>query len=417
MGLWFAQYESRAMANVKLVINDVVYPGKGLARMEDGCVVFVSGVLPGETVEVEITKQKKNFAEARLIEVIKPSQFRMPPKCKLADICPGCRYQHAEYGEELRLKQAQFINLLERQAKVDATGFCLPPIPSPVSLEYRNKIVLHAAVADDAGSLGYFGEDNDTVIDVASCPLAMRPLNDLLADLRARQDFMAALKPDMRVTLRYTKTDGAVHWCGKPKADDSWLRESTSIGSIKVPRGGFFQMNPAMADELVKHVLDLINTIKPERVIDLYCGVGVFAMAAGLAGIGKVFGIDSDKEAVLAAKSNAQDRGLEGVQFIAAAAEKGLKYMLGSGTPGKTTLIVDPPRMGLEKCVVELINSAKPSDVVYVSCAPDTLARDIALLKAGEYRVVSSLLLDMFPRTPYFESVTHLKSARNLTAG
>ena len=233
------------MENVTLTISDVVYPGKGLARMEDGCVVFVYGVLPGETVSVEIVKRKKNFAEAKLLEVLKPSEHRLPPKCKLAGICPGCRYQHADYNEELRLKQAQFINLLERQAKIDAAGICFPPIASPASLEYRNKIVLHAAVEDGAGSLGYFAEDNDTVIDVESCPLTVRPLNDLLSDLRNKQEFMAALQSDMRVTLRYTYTEGAVHWCGKPKADESWLRESTTIGTVKVPRGCFFQMNPA----------------------------------------------------------------------------------------------------------------------------------------------------------------------------
>ena len=162
----------------------------------------------------------------------------------------------------------------------------------------------------------------------------------------------------------------------------------------------------------MKYVLGLFKTIQPESVIDLYCGVGVFALAAGLAGSGKVFGVDSDKEAIRAAESNAQDRGLTGVKFLAAVAEKGLKNILGSGTQGGTTLIVDPPRMGLEKSVVELINKARPGDVLYVSCAPDTLARDIALMKAGGYHAVSSRLLDMFPRTPYFESVTHLKKQK-----
>jgi 23S rRNA (uracil1939-C5)-methyltransferase len=397
------------MESVELLIKDVVYPGKGLARLASGCVVFVPGTLTGETVRAEVTRRKKNFAEARLVEVVKPSKQRRAPQCPIAAVCPGCRYQHADYTEELRLKQAQFVNLLEHQAGIDGAGVLLPPVPSPIILGYRSKIALHTGVAKgDAYSLGYFAEDNCTVIDVEACPLAMPELNNLLADLRKNQDFMKTLQPKMTVTLRYTKADGAVSWCRKARPDAPWLTESTAIGDIKVPRGGFFQINPAVAGELTQRLIALVGETKADAVIDLYCGTGVFALGAALSGIKEVVGVDSDEQAIRTAEANALERKLTSTRFIAAPALSGLKRAIRTMQPGKMAVIVDPPRIGLEKEVVAQLVAAKPADIIYVSCAPDTLARDIKLLVKGGYRVVSSQLLDMFPRTPYFESLTHL---------
>ena len=157
---------------VELKIADVVYPGRGLARM-DGCVVFVSGVLPGETVSARITRRRKNFAEAELIRIEVPSPRRVEPACPLAGTCPGCCYQHADYAEELRLKEAQFVNLLQRIGRVEGPDR-LPSVPSPAPLGYRNKITLHASPDPGGGRrLGYFAFDNRTVLDVPACPLAV----------------------------------------------------------------------------------------------------------------------------------------------------------------------------------------------------------------------------------------------------
>ena len=147
-----------------LTIADVVYRGKGLARM-DGQVVFVGGVLPGETVEVRFVRRHKNYSEAVLLDITDPSPKRIAPVCPLTTVCPGCCYQHADYGTEIVLKQAQLVNLLQRQVKVDP-AICLPPVASPRSLEYRNRISLHASEDGSSKALGYIGEDNRTVIDV-----------------------------------------------------------------------------------------------------------------------------------------------------------------------------------------------------------------------------------------------------------
>jgi len=167
----------------ELRIEDVVYRGRGLAR-QAGCVVLVPGVLPGETVRVRIVRRHKNYAEAELLDVAHASPLRREPACPLAGVCPGCVYQHAAYEEEVRLKAAQLANLLERLAGVD-DAVCAPPVASPRSLEYRSRVVLHAARDGARVRLGYFAEDNRTVLDVPRCPLAVPPLNERLQALRA----------------------------------------------------------------------------------------------------------------------------------------------------------------------------------------------------------------------------------------
>jgi len=389
-----------------LTVDDVVYRGKGLARMERQ-VVFVAGTLPGERVEVRFVRRHKNFSEATLIEVTQPSPHRIKPVCPLAGVCPGCCYQHVDYAEEVRLKQAQLANLLQRQARVDA-AVCLPPVPSPKPLEYRNKISLHAVADGESARLGYIGEDNVTVIDIPACPLALPPLNEHLGGLRADLDFMKQLRTHRSLTLRYTRHDGAIQFFGTAGAEGPWLTETTILGKVQVPRGSFFQVNHGVADQILSTVMEILKSAHARTVIDLYCGVGVFALAAGTAGLSRIIGIDYDETGIQAARRNADDHKLKGTEFVAQPAAKGLKQALRRVDPAGTLLIVDPPRTGLEKQTVETITRAKPAEMVYVSCAADTMARDVSLLAAAGYRVVSSQLFDMFPRTPYFESITRL---------
>lgn len=388
-----------------MTIADVVYRGKGLARM-DGEVIFVPGVLPGETVDVRFVRQRKNYAEAVVIEVTQPSPKRIVPVCPLAAICPGCCYQHADYGEEVVLKQAQFANLLKRQARVEAS-VCLPPVPSPKPLEYRNRISLHGSQSGATPTLGYVGEDNETVIDVPACPLALPPLNELLAQLRSDASFMATVRMRRSLTLRHTRHDGAIHFFGGG-TDKPWLTETTVLGQVQVPRTSFFQVNHAVADLLLSAVMDILKHTQARTVVDLYCGVGVFALAAGIAGVSRIIGIDQDASGIAAAQQNARDHHLKNVEFLAQSAAKGVKQALRRVDPAGTLLIVDPPRMGLEKTVVEAIAGSRPSEIAYLSCAADTMTRDVSLLMAAGYRVVSSQLFDMFPRTPHFESLTRL---------
>ena len=222
---------------MNLTINDVVYRGRGRARSE-GFVVFVPGVLPGEEGEVEITDRRKNFAFARLVAILRPSAARIEPVCPLAfrpttdpaawtARCPGCAYQHVAYAEEIRLKQAQLTVMLKHSLP-DCREVPALPVPAPAELAYRNKIVLHAAQNDTQWTLGYFAEDNATVIDVAACPLARRPINEKLASLRSDPDFVRSLGDRGSVTLRHTET--AWYDCARRTSKMSALAGSSRLG-------------------------------------------------------------------------------------------------------------------------------------------------------------------------------------------
>ncbi len=397
--------------NIKLKIIDVVYPGKGLARL-DGCVVFIRGVLPGEVVTARIIKQRKNYAEAELISIDEPSPFRIEPICPLAKTCPGCTYQQIDYEEELRIKEAQFKDLLHRIGHIEEPP-CLPPVPSPLPLGYRNKITLHAscdftisAVKGHRTSLGYFALDNRSVIDIPSCPLAVDDINHQLQKLRDDREFISGLNDGMNLSLRYTKAGGAVFWAEGTHPEDTRLTEETCLGPVQVSYKSFFQVNLQIADALIRRVMEIISEIQPAAVIDLYCGIGLFALAAGKAGVPAVLGIDRNKSAIRAARKNARNLDLHGLRFEIMTARDGLKYGLTPLKPEETTLIVDPPRAGLPKEIIALIAEYKPSTMIYISCAPDTLARDAARLSSAGYRIESTQIFDMFPRTPYFESIT-----------
>jgi 23S rRNA (uracil1939-C5)-methyltransferase len=400
-------YTMEVGERLTLTVHDVAYGGRGVGRHE-GRVVFVHGVLPGETVEVEVVRLARNFAEARLLGVSVSSGDRIAPACPLAGVCPGCRYQHATYEAEVRIKQSQFQSLLQRLGGLDP-ALCAEPVGSPLPSGYRNKIVLHAWREGGPLRLGYFSEDNTTVLDVPACPLSTDAINRRLAELRGDGAFLATLRTHNPVTLRETAADGVMHWVGRaPDGGRPWLTERTAVGDIRVPRGGFFQVNAAVAGRVVQAVADHLRSAEPDVVLDAYGGVGVFAFAAARMGIERVFSVDADGQAIEAGRENAARFGLGNVEFLSGPAGRLTSRCLHGCDPAWTTVIADPPRAGLEPSMLSALVRRKPAGIVYVSCAADTLARDLAHLCAAGYRVLETRLYDMFPRTAFFESVTRL---------
>ncbi|MEI6564484.1 MAG: 50S ribosomal protein L11 methyltransferase [bacterium] len=398
-------------------ISEVTTGGRGVARI-DGKVCFVPGVLPGETITFEIIKDRGGFLEARATTVVTPSPHRIEPICPLAfhlsrltshlpPLCPGCCYQHATYEEEIRIKNLQLQSFLTRQAGC-REDVLLPPVPSPSALGYRNKLSLHGQIDGKDRRLGYFMEDNSTVVDVSVCPLAVEPINVLLKGLHDAPSFRRTLRSDMSVIFRWTQRDGALWWRNKAAENDVWLVESSVLGPLSVPRDSFYQVNPGLADLLVNALLKRLSSVASQTVVDLYCGVGVFALAAAKLGIPRVIGLDVDGPGIKAAAYNAQKLGLTGIEWVTATAEKGM-IKLRLDHPDQTTLIVDPPRAGMGRAMVRDILTQRPARILYISCAPDTMARDVAWLKEGGYQVHSSQLFDMFPRTAHFESLTELR--------
>lgn len=402
---------------IEVDIAEIAYGGKGVGRHE-GKVCFMPGVLPGERVQAAVVQDRKDYLDAAPLAILAPSPARTKPACPLACglfrptnlrpgelYCPGCAYQHTTYEEEVAIKHRQLRGFLDRAAGIEEKTLAAA-VPSPAPLGYRNKMALHASRAGRETQLGYFAADNTTIIDVPACPLAVAPLNEALAGLRAKPGFLGGLRDGMTVTFRHTARDGAAWWRGRASERDTWLVEETPLGPLAVPRNSFFQVNPAVAALLVKAVAERLTATRPAAVVDLCCGIGLFAIAAARAGVPAVVGVDSDAAAIEAARYNARQHGCPHIAWRAETARAGLAR-LGKAGPD-TTLVLDPPRSGAERSLVEAIAHFRPQRILYVSCAADTMSRDVAALRAKGYNVAGSRLFDMFPRTPHFESLTEL---------
>ncbi len=399
---------------LELDIDKIVFPGKGLSRT-DGCVVFVSDVIHGEHVKARVIKKKKNYAVAVLDEVIDASEHRIEPSCPINSKCPGCCYQHLSYEAEVDTKRKQFVNFLEHNAGMHAPADA-EAVPSPSSTGYRNRITLRVGEDSNGPYVGYIGYDNRTIIDVPACPLACAEINELLCSLRSDGAFMESLPRAGSLLLRYSPGSGAYFVVKDEKNKTgirasvslNYAREETPIGSIKVPLTGFFQVNVPVMNMLFEYVMDTIREAQPSSFVDVYCGSGLFAIGAATACVSNVLGIEVDASAVKAAELNCREKGMENVAFVADAAGDVLGAALDCVDPEETMALVDPTRRGLEKPVREALVSRRPKRIMYVSCSPDTMARDLKGLAVAGYQIERARLFDMFPRTPYFESAVML---------
>ena len=402
-------------------IDRVAFGGDGVGRI-DGKVCFVPDTAPGELVRVRVIEDKKNFSRAEAMAVTEPSSARIEPLCPLArrigadprSRCPGCCYQHLHYREEVRIKQAQLEDQLQRLAGIAAPPL-LPPLPSPVDFGYRNKLTLHAQAGPDGMALGYFRADNTTVLDLPACPLAVAPLNELLARERAAGCREKAVD-GATVTLRWTEADGASCWTGRAEADRAVLKEATPCGEMEVPAGSFFQVNSAASGLLMTTVRDMVAEIRPACFVDLYCGVGFFSRAAAAAGVTRLIGIESDPAAARSAAANLKKYPGCDSCFLTGRVEKSLSSLARRKLPAETALLVDPPRGGLDAEALRHLAELKIKDLIYVSCAADTMCRDLKKLLASGYAPHSIRLVDMFPRTAHFETVIRLSHDGKRTA-
>ena len=407
--------------SLTLTIDSIAYRGAGVARSE-GIVYFVPGTCPGEDVIAKVIREKKSFKEAQVLLVVKRSPDRLhKPTCRLAtpegDIqVPGCVYGHVTHEAELRYKQDQLLSFLSRQGGIaNAAEILLEPLQSPKLLNYRNKITLHVGRnAEGSKILGYVGEDNVSIVDVPQCPLAVPEINQALTEIRADREFWKYMGADGSIALRWTETDGVIvipetEAEGREEASLPPLTElSPVVGKLMVPAKGFFQVNPEVGAELVSYVTGLVETCEPRELIDFYCGVGVFGLSASKRKIRHVIGFDSGRGVIRTANDNARRLGLP-TRFFCEYSSRIASRALAQLESTNRMVVVDPPRAGLEPEVTSALLEHPVDHVVYVSCSPDTLARDLALLtKEGKYQVKSARIFDMFPRTAHFETAVHL---------
>ncbi len=408
---------------VELTIERLAYRGAGVARRE-GLVYFVPGVIPGERVVAEVTQCHTNYVEARAVEWRETSPDRIERCCLLAsgEELPGAVYDHMRYGAEVRAKAEQLSEVFNRRQEDGAPRVEVEAVASPRELHYRNKAVLHVQAAPDGTRrLGYWTEDRSRVVDVAACPLSREEMNVALAEFRAGPH-LAALRERDVVTLRWTAHDGALCWVNEGRnmsvckdggdvanVRAAGIRHLTEAGEMKVMREGFYQVNPEVSQLLVGRVADWFERYRDgaARVFDLFCGVGVFGIACGMRGAEMVQGMEVSTEAVACARENALHHNVRG-RFASADIERSAMNLIGNGKAEGMTVIVDPPRRGLAPQICQALNTSGAPHIIYVSCDPATLGRDLPHLLRSGYRIRHAAMFDMFPRTMHFESAVDL---------
>lgn len=361
------------MRLVDLKIEDVAFGGKGVAR-DGGKAVFVPYTIEDELVSAEIVREKKQFAEAELVEVKQSSPDRVAPECPYFGRCGGCTYQHIDYQHQLAIKWRQVRDALQRIGKLKDVPM-RPMVPSPRNYVYRNRITVHAL----EGVIGFFRRDSHRLIDVERCPISHDKVNRALVELRGQ-----AHVRDGHYTLR--------------AASESRV---------------FSQVNDEVAQALRNLIIGLVPP-NQDLLIDAYCGAGFFAKAL-LDRFKRVIGIDWDRFAIAAAKENASEK----ETYIAGDVESELTRSDGFlAVEGETrrlggrrslTIIIDPPATGLTERVREAIADLAPETLLYVSCNPPTLARDLKDLQKN-FTIESVTPLDMFPQTAEIEVVAHLRA-------
>ena len=359
---------------VELEIATITNLGEGLARVE-GWVVFVAGALPGEKVVARIWHNSANFSRGDLVRVVVPSPHRVQPRCDLFGECGGCQYQNLAYPQQLEWKRRQVAEAFERLGglKVDVD----PCHPSPKQYGYRSKITPHFMTPRRADfPIGFLAAGTSRrVIDVPKCPIATDAINASLA--RARKD--------IRVV---TEKVGAIQ--------------------LKFLAGEFFQNNPSVLEQFVGHAIQLAHDSGAKHLVDTYCGSGLFALS-GARRFESVNGVEVSAEAARKAAENATLNRFLNCRFIAGSAESIFKKIPVEGS--ESAVIVDPPRKGCDEAFLDQLDAFGPRRIVYVSCAPDTQARDVKYLCAKGWKVISVRPFDLFPQTRHVECIAALERA------
>jgi tRNA/tmRNA/rRNA uracil-C5-methylase (TrmA/RlmC/RlmD family) len=366
---------------ITLKIQDIAFGGEGVGRTDD-FVVFVPFVALGETVVVEITEVKKKFARAKLVRVDEASPDRVAPECRYFAQCGGCQYQHLAYPAQLRIKQKQIADLFERVGKISA-GVVAPVLPCPAPYGYRNRIMIRSQWNGPARKLmiGFIRTDNHFVEDIEECKIAEPALNEQIKSVRANPPPKGGLKVVLRVQ------------------PEGW----------EVPRDSFFQNNFFLLPKLVETVRDFLQAGGARHLIDLYCGVGFFGIEAAKV-VDSFVGVEYDKLAIAAARQNALARQITNGEFICAKAETALPELLQKFPAAETAVLLDPPRKGCWPDLLNLLRQTRPAQVLYVSCHPATMARDLNILCGdGVFELVRVQPLDMFPQTQHVECVADLR--------
>ncbi|GFO65647.1 23S rRNA (uracil(1939)-C(5))-methyltransferase RlmD [Geomonas paludis] len=434
------------MADQFVVIESLCYGGAGFGRV-DGKACFVPFTAPGDRVRIRVVKEKRSFVEAELVELVEPAPLRIAPTCPVFGQCGGCDWQFLPYQEQLQQKGAIFADTLARIGKVPREKV-LPVAASPDHYGYRSRVQVKVALRAGRLQFGFFRTGSHDVVDFgAGCPLAQPQLNRMATEFRALLPTLPQAEWIHQVDLSIGD-DGEgiaiVHSRGGgPELVERLARDRAQLPSVagafvsagrkgeleqvfgidaltyRVPaglalgskelqlrfgRGGFSQVNYRQNLELIRTACEWAGLTGQERVLDLYCGNGNISLPLAL-NAAQVLGIEGYAPSIVDAVANAEHNGIENAAFQVSDAAQAVRRMV-KRKERFDLVLLDPPRGGAE-AAAELAGLA-PQKIIYVSCDPATLARDLASLSSNGYQVTRSKPVDMFPQTYHLESVTEL---------
>lgn len=384
---------------IELEIDDLSNLGHGVGRFNDW-VVFVPYALPGELVRARVWRNKSRYSDADLVEVLRPSPDRENPRCSLFGECGGCQYQHYRYAAQLQWKSRQIEQLLSKMAGLSVSVRpCIGDAGRPYG--YRSKLTPHFSHPPHLPGtpIGFQRAASRSIVDVPDCPIALPAINVALAEQRRQlQSIPGRYRRGGTLLLRDT-LDGVETDMRKV------VRTRVGAFTFSFVAGEFFQNNPYMLGHLVDYAIQEAAVEPVRYLVDAYCGVGVF----GICGAGRfeaVCGIEINPQAIELARQNAANNAVGRITFAEGKAEavfSGLEF-----PPEHSCVLLDPPRKGCDAVFLDQLLAYGPARIVYVSCGPDTQARDVAILVKGGYSVAAVQPFDLFPQTRHIENVISL---------
>ena len=436
------------------LITDYTAEGQGIAHIE-GCAVFIPNAIAGERVRVRIEKAQKTWAAGKITEILEKSPHRVNRECPVAKLCGGCDFWHMDYAEETRLKAERVKTCLNRIGGQQLET--VPILAAPTCYGYRNKAQYPVAVKKGRAFAGFFRAGTHEVVENSRCRI-LPPEADLVKDKVI--DYVNQYRVPVydetthtgllrHIYVRRGAVSGQVLVClavnGEklPKAQELIRRLKTVPGfttlvlSVNTRKGNavlgdkfitlhgpgyiedtlcgltfrlsprsFYQVNHHQAQRLYQAAIDQAAITKEDLVLDLYCGVGTITLAMASAA-GKVIGVEVVPQAVEDARDNAKRNGIENAEFFCGDAGQAALQLEREGVR-PDVVVVDPPRKGLNADTIEALSRMSPRRIVYVSCDPATLSRDVALLKERGYELKTAQAADLFPRCAHVETVVLL---------
>jgi 23S rRNA (uracil1939-C5)-methyltransferase len=409
----------KPLKDAQVRIDKLIYGGDGLARL-DGKVIFVPLSAPGDTLSVRIIESRKGFARAEIHKILHPSSSRRVPECRYFGVCGGCNWQHVKYAEQLEAKRV-ILEEAFRHRFPDTRRIEIGIRPCPAEYGYRSRARIQVRRSAAGLTLGFYRMRSHRVEQIEACPLLRPSLNSALAAMRQR--FEKDPPPVEVREIEIAASEDTQRWaCSTPGherelrfgfglpagEEDSLLHRKIQGYAYLVSPSAFFQANDFMVSDLVSCVMSLVQEAGPGSALDLYGGVGLFSLPLARY-TREVVVVESNPIAACLCRANTAMAGLTNVRVIQADAAEWLSSTASPPAFDAGLLLLDPPRTGAGQAIMDLIPGIGAKTVIYVSCDPQTLLRDLVALCGHGYCIDFVQGLDLFPQTYHFETVVRLR--------